>query len=101
MRERVRSVRSDIVTDDDAPWVQSVSRLGVIGLRDELLSRGISPAKAAGIAVWLDDQLCGRRYVSGQTARIYRRELRQLAPPELGPKIRAIPGYISRRLVAA
>jgi hypothetical protein len=70
------------VTDVERPWVELVGKVGVIGVRDELLARGItSPAFAAGIAVWLDDQRSRRRHLSAPTVSGYRRALERIRPP--------------------
>lgn len=81
------------MTETERPWLEAVEQVGVIGVRDLLLESGLSPAKAAGIAIWLDDQANRRRHIDGATATRYRHLLAALEPPERSPKLRAIPGY--------
>lgn len=82
---------------DEAPWVELVEMIGIVGVRDELVELGIAEAKAAGIAVWLDDQANLRRRpgaAAASRAKDYRRELRDLGKSNGAgpPKLRAIPG---------
>lgn len=95
MRERQRSVRSDIVTDVERPWLELLDELGVVGVRDRLLEAGLPVSQAAGLALWLHDQGSQRRHVSPDGARRYRRLLEGLEPPGRSPKLRAIPGYLN------
>lgn len=89
-------IRADAITGAERPWMELVEHHGVLAARDELLELGLTSAIAAGIAVWLDDQLKRRRVSSHVTAHRYRRTLEQVGPPpEDSPRIRAIPGYIN------
>lgn len=92
MKQRQRSVRSDIVTDVERPWIDAVLEVGIIGVRDLLIAQEVSPSRAAGIAVWLDDQANLRRLASPASSQRYRRELRELTPPGPSRRLRAIPG---------
>lgn len=91
MKARQRSVRSDIVTEVERPWIELVHVAGVMAVRDVLLERGIPTSQAAGMAVWLHDQGSRRRHVTGNTAWRYRRSLEEIGPPP-SRELRAIPG---------
>ncbi|MDA8290455.1 MAG: hypothetical protein M0Z33_02070 [Actinomycetota bacterium] len=87
-------MRTDAITDVERPWVELVERVGERTVRDELLVRGVTAAKAAGIAMWLGDQLDRRRNCDEATAWRYRRVLEGLGELPRFPVIsrRAIPG---------
>ena len=85
MERRDGLMRADAITDVERPWVELVERVGVGAARDELLARGVSAAKAAGIAFWLADQSRRVRHCSRDTARSYRSELESLEPPARSP----------------
>lgn len=94
-------MRADAVTDVERPWMELVERCGVIAARDELLERSVSASQAAGIAMWLGDQLELRRNCSEKTASSYRRTLSSLGDP---PRFRigsgrAIPGYVNSSIL--
>lgn len=78
-------LRSDAITEVEAPWVELVERHGIIAARDLLVVRGVSPATAAGIALWLSDQAERRRLVDRRTGTRYRSTLRELGCPQDGP----------------
>ncbi len=91
---RQRAVRSDIVRDE-VPWVEHVTHAGVVTVRDELRSLGLSRPKSAAIALWLNDQANGHRErtrAAEDEATRYRAELRRLGPPDRNARVRAIPG---------
>lgn len=92
MKQRQRSVRSDIVTDVERPWIDLVVDHGVVAARDLFLEAGIPASQAAGMALWLADQASRRRHVSESTANTYRHVLRELTPPGPARRLRAIPG---------
>lgn len=91
--ERVRALRSDFVTDVERPWMELLRTDGVITVRDLLLEMDLSPQVAAGLAVWLSDQVERRRLLNGETIWRYRKILRDIGPPDRD-RLRAIPGYI-------
>ncbi len=86
-------MRSDGVTEVEWPWMLAVDELGIPPVRDELMSRGVPVSQAAGVALWLQDQLNLRRHVTGRTAINYRNLLRSLGPPDQRANLRSIPGY--------
>ncbi len=91
-------MRSDGVTEIEWPWILAVDNDGIVAIRDELVGRGLPHSQAAGIALWLFDQLELRRHVSRGSARNYRRILGDLGPPT---NLRSIPGYLEPAEVAA
>lgn len=82
--------RSDHVKEPERAWMVLVAGCGVMSARDALIEVGIAPAKAAGIAAWLQDQLDRRRVVNDGTASAYRHELARVGAPR-----GTIPGYIN------
>ncbi len=80
MRQRQRAVRSDLVRDE-LPWVELVSEIGISEVRCLLIDCGVSSAKAAGIAVWLDDQAKKIRVFTEDSSIRYRSVLREIGPP--------------------
>lgn len=86
-------MRSDGVTEIEQPWMELAQERGPVAARDELISRGFTVAQAAGIAMWLSDQIERRRLVGDDTARRYRHLLEDVTPPT---KVTgAIPGYVN------
>ena len=85
-------MRSDGVTEVEFPWMLAVDELGVTKVRDELMSRGVPVSQAAGVALWLHDQLQLRRHVTRMTATRYRQLLASLEPPDGRANLRSIPG---------
>ena len=85
-------LRADYVDDVERAWFPLLATGGVVGLRDELVRRGISPARAASIALFIHDHAERQDDGLSQNTRgAYRRELASCDP---GPraKLRAIPG---------
>ena len=87
-------MRSDGVTEIEKPWMELVEERGPVAARDELVSRGFTVAQAAGIAMWLSDQIERRRLSGHSTAVRYRRQLRSVSPPP-SKVTGAIPGYVN------
>ena len=85
-------MRSDGVTEVEFLWMLAVDELGVTKVRDELMSRGVPVSQAAGVALWLHDQLQLRRHVTRMTATRYRQLLASLEPPDGRANLRSIPG---------
>lgn len=90
-------IREDAVMDVERPWLGLLADRGMAEVRERLIGAGVSPAKASGIAGWLDDQAKRRRLVSNDTALAYRSTLRAVGSPTAG---HAIPGYLNPRRFA-
>ncbi len=85
-------MRSDGVTEVEWPWMLAVDEFGIPDVRDELVGQGVPISQAAGVALWLHDQLNLRRHVTDTTAGRYRRLLASLDPPDRRANLRSIPG---------
>jgi hypothetical protein len=81
--------------------MDAVRELGTVGVRDELITRGVPVSQAAAVVLWLHDQLELRRVVTEKSAIRYRRLLASLEPPDGRANLRSIPGYLNRDEVAA
>lgn len=91
-------MRSDGVTEVEFPWMLAVDVAGIPAVRNELLARGVPVSQAAGVVLWLHDQLGLQRHVSDESARRYRQLLASLEPPT---NLDTIPGYREPDEVAA
>jgi len=86
-------MRSDGVTEVEFPWMLAVEQEGgTIAVRDELVRQGVPLAQAAGVVLWLHDQLELRRLSNEKTVWRYRSLLASLTPPDRRANVRAIPG---------
>ncbi len=83
--------RSDSVRSEQ-PWIDFLLVAGIVATRDSLVERGLSPAKAAAIVLWLQDQADRRRLIESARASSYRSELARVGGPSS-----TIPGYINSR----
>jgi hypothetical protein len=91
-RQRER-MRSDGVTEVEYPWMLALEDGGgTVAVRDELVRQGIPLAQAAGIVLWLHDQLDLRRVNNEKTVWRYRALLASLTPPDRRASLRTIPG---------